>query len=253
MEIHAYTGPMVPRRDEDFARWLEQFSGIIAKDAARFMMVQCEAEVLVRYAKKFRNALRIATTIDTRNPVTVLEKNQTRTECEQLFRAVAAQIKANDGISNSDKINLNVRPKRLSWSAIPAPVSSPVVWVVNPLNGGHLMQYRDSEDFAVTSRKAKPYGVIRMEMRIALTRPENGEQPRLEETTEVLSTTKSPFIIWHEHEDDGKVMTCWGRWVTRTNKTGPWGAPVSMRIAFAGAGNRKRDEDDEEGERRKAA
>ena len=45
------------------------------------------------------------------------------------------------------------------------------------------------------------------------------------------SYTRNPVTVEFDNAADGKVATYFGRWTSQRGTSGPWSAPVSMRIA----------------------
>jgi DNA primase len=48
--------------------------------------------------------------------------------------------------------------------------------------------------------------------------------------------TRTPFEVFHDARDNGRMATYFARWSTRTGLTGPWSIPVGMTVVFVQRG-----------------
>jgi hypothetical protein len=148
-----------------------------------------------------------------------------RKSAESFCRQQARIIKYNDGVSDADKIAIGVRPQNPKRRPIDVPRSSPLLKIVGAASRSHSLHFNDSN--TPTSR-AKPFGAIQLQVFVALA-DTPVRDPELAHYCGGAS--RNGFEVSYEHEDDGKVATYFGRWVSRRGDVGPWSLPVSMRVA----------------------
>lgn len=235
--------PFVPRRDHDFSQWAMSFAQIVSDDPGRYAISPTEAQALTQWAQTFADALRQASEPVTRTQVAVSEKDAARNSTEAFFRNIAALIRVNNGISDSDKIALGIRPRNTSWTHVNVPDTSPLLRIIAATPGMHTLAYADT--FTPTSR-AKPFGAacLHLVMDVSF----DGQPPSLERAKFVGSFTRQPMLVHHVPEHRGRQATYWGRWANRRGEMGPWSLPVSFTIANGGGVGAVSGEGMEEGE-----
>jgi hypothetical protein len=220
------TGPYIPAPDGDFATWLANFEAIVAVDFAALGLTAGQAGDVTTENTAYQAAYTASQDPGTRTPVTVAAKDAARISAEAVVRPIAIQVRNNPGVSDPTKISLGLTVPSFPPVPVPIPTSFPVLDLLNATPGQHKVEYRDSD--TPTSKK-KPYGSINMELWAVI-----GTSPAPDPTGAVFlgGRTKSPFFVDLDPADTGKVITYFARWLTRTNKVGPWSSGVSMTIAF---------------------
>jgi hypothetical protein len=217
--------PYIPASDAGFDAWLINFDAIVAVDFADYGISAPQAAALTSATGDWTTAYAAATNPATRTPVTVADKDAARAAAESLARTLAQIIKSFDppvdpGVLTSLGLTVDSFPP----TPVPEPTTFPVLDILQATPQQHKLQYRDS---LTPETKAKPYGVISMELWVAI-----GTAPAPDPSTAVFiaTQTKSPFFVTHDPADAGKVATYVARWLTRTGKLGPWSSGVSMTI-----------------------
>jgi hypothetical protein len=220
--------PYIPRADGEFRDWLNQFANTIAREPWAVMLMPADAEKLVEMARQYEAAYVKVRAGGHGPPAAVAEKNRIRREAWSTVRPIAMLIKRNAGIDNALKIELGIHPDHRCQSPIPAPQSAPILAVVEAHNGVHVLRYFDP---AAPSRRAKPYGVVGMQMFVAI-----GDAPARAPAGPGFMTraTRHVFQVPLPPQHQGKTATYFGRWVTQRGLAGPWSAPVSMTIVGVG-------------------
>ncbi len=229
----------IPKSDAGKRDWLDNFSARIAADPARYGLTEADAEILTADAAAFAEAYQVAQRPETRTAPAVAHKDSTRAAAVATARVFAQLIKANRGVDNADKLNLGLRVNDTTRTPVSAPTTAPVLMIVGATGGGvHVLRYADEK---TPSSRRKPAGVATLQL-MAFTTPVGAPTPIVSAGFDpsrggalVGLFTTQPIEVQHEHKDDGGTATYFARWVTRTGKTGPWSAPVSMTIAFGGS------------------
>jgi hypothetical protein len=108
--------------------------------------------------------------------------------------------------------------KTVSWQ-------QPKLTLMYATPGTQVLGYQDS---ARLRSRAKPAGAMCLELRIAIT---DRDDAPLEDARTCALFTKTPMKVHFEPQHNGRAATYYARWRGRNDRTGPWSAPVSMRIA----------------------
>jgi hypothetical protein len=139
---------------------------------------------------------------------------------------LAMQIRQNVGITDENKIAAGVRPLNITRPHIPAPTTIPILNVLFAAPGTHTLEFADSD---TPARKVKPFGALGMQLFVAI-----GATATMDTTLGryLLTAPKNPVFAAFIPDDNGKIATYFGRWITRKGLEGNWSAPAAMTIAF---------------------
>lgn len=215
----------IPDRDADALLWMLAFSSGIAADPAKFELSEADAEAISQAVSEYQEALAVATNKATRTEETVNVKDTKRNAAKTLCRHYAIEIKFNSGISDAEKIAIGVRPVNTDRSPIFCPQTSPILSIIAATPGAHTLRYSDS--FTPDSAK-RPFGAAALQIFGYI----GDEVTDNENLAHLIDTaTRNPVVAVFQPEDDGKMITYFGRWIGRRGDTGPWSLGVSMRIA----------------------
>lgn len=217
--------PYIPARDANALLWMNAFSSGISADPAKFELSEADAETISQAVSEFQEALAVATNEATRTKGTVNTKDTKRNAAETLCRHYAVQIKHNAGISDASKLDIGIRPVNNDRSPIFCPQTSPILSIIAATPGAHTLRYSDS--FTPDSAK-RPFGAAALQLfgYIGDEVTDNVSLAHLIDTA-----TRNPVVAVFQPEDDGKMITYFGKWIGRRGDTGPWSLGVSMRIA----------------------
>jgi hypothetical protein len=215
----------IPDRDADALLWMNAFSSGISADPAKFELSEADAEAISQAVSEYQEALAVATNKATRTEETVNVKDTKRNAAKTLCRHYAIDIKFNSGISDAEKIAIGVRPVNTDRSPVFCPQTSPILSIIAATPGAHTLRYSDS--FTPDSAK-RPFGAAALQIFAYI----GDEITDNENLAHLIDTaTRNPVVAVFQPEDDGKMITYFGRWIGRRGDTGPWSLGVSMRIA----------------------
>lgn len=215
----------IPRRDANALQWMIAFSTGISQNPALYELTEADSESIAQAVQEFQQALAVSTFKATRTEETVNQKNIKRNAATDLCRNYAIGIKYNEGIDDSSKIAIGVRPVNTDRDPIFCPQTSPIVNIIAATPGAHTLRYSDS--FTPDSAK-KPFGAVALQLFGYI----GDEVTDNENLAKLLDTaTRNPVVTAFDPDDDGKMITYFGRWIGRRGDTGPWSLGVSMRIA----------------------
>ena len=204
---------------------MQTFSAALSANPALYMLTGPDAATVASAVGAFDSALTLSSDPNTRTPVNIALKDDTRTAAEQICRQFAILIKFNAGISDPDKIAIGVRPVNPNREPIECPQTSPLLNVIAATPGAHTLRYADS---LTPDSPAKPFGASELQLWVAIgttpvTDPEAGQFYN--------KFTRNPVTVAFSNADNAKLATYFGRWASRRGEVGPWSAPVTLAIA----------------------
>lgn len=214
----------IPTKDADILAWGLNYSTLITADPPRYGVTAGEALVIQTEFDAFSAALTLATDPTTRSPTTVAHKDGTKALFLDDSRALAANIRANRGVTDADKAALGLTIPDPVPTPVPIPTTTCNLTILGATPSLHTIIYKDSN---AALGKAKPYGVIAgLIYRGIATAP-------IEDFTDdniklLQMSTKSPFTTDIPDGVRGKIATYFTQWVTRTGKIGPVAGPFSF-------------------------
>jgi hypothetical protein len=219
--------PYLPPRDQDLRAWAANFDALVNATPGLFGLSPADGVAIHTYVSAYSAALSASTDPATRTGVTITAKDAARAAMLDVVRGYARQVRNNQGVSDAAKLTLGLRLPDLTPTPVPAPATAPVVI---PVAAQPLEQTLRYADVATPDRRAKPSGAAGLELYVAIAAagvvpsgPNDGRFRGL--------VTRQPFAVAFDPADRGKTAWYWGRWTTRTGKTGPWSATAALVIA----------------------
>ena len=218
--------PYIPPKDADLAAWAANFSTLLTASPGTYGLTPTNASTVASAQAAWAAAYALVTSNSTKTPATVSAKNSAKVIMLATVRPLAQQISKNPAVSASDKTAIGVNPNTSVPSPITAPTTAPTLTVQSASSLGHIIRFRDST--ASPSVKAKPYGVIQVQMYGLIS-----ATPVTDPTTMALvgTPTKSPCTITWTSASLGKTAYYAARWVTRTGLVGPWSPIINYVVA----------------------
>lgn len=218
--------PYIPPRNADRATWLDNFATLIAASPATYGLSSADATAISNTNADWQDAYSVMQAGTTRGPMSIAAFDAQNVITLALIRPYAQQIANNAGVSVDDKIALGLNARTNPPAPIAAPTTWPVLSIVSALPLQHVLRARD--DMSSPSVKAKPYGVIAMQLfgmasATAVTDPTT--------LPLVMLTTKVPFAVNLSSADAGKQMYYAAKWYNRNGLVGPYGPIVNFTIA----------------------
>ena len=214
---------VLPALDFDFAEWGTNL-GVFTLANPTFVILPTPAAVAAS-ALAFDVALNIAITPGTRTTPTIAAKDAQRNVSSLIYRDVVRQLVAQfrAGIRTALALNAaGVRVPDLVPTPIAIPVTFPMVAVQSASPGQQILRASDS---ATPDKRAKPYGVIGLQL-------VRGTGPSVPVDGTGLPFvglfTRQPMVVSSPPALIGVAVHYVGRWVTMTGKTGPWSSVVSF-------------------------
>ena len=225
MQYPAY----IPAPDALFATWSTNFSTLLTANPTSYGLVAGDAVAVAAADALFQAAYALAIAPGTRTSGTIADKDTERVNTEAIVRPLAVRIIQNPSVSAMLKTDIGVTVPSVVPTPVPAPTTAPVLILVSAGPLIHTLQYRDS---ATPLVKAKPFGVVSLELSAQLG-TSAGIDP--DAATFLNGYNKTPFQVSWNAPDRGKHATYWGRWMTRSGpagvpQRGPWSTSLDVII-----------------------
>lgn len=221
--------PYIPSTDADFATWLENLAMLIAATPTDYGLVTGDATIISGVNTSFQAAYLLAVNPATRTAPTIADKDAERTAATATVRPYCIQISQNMGVSDALKLGVGVNLPNTARPRIPAPTTQPVLVHAQSNPGVITLRYYD---VTTPLSKAKPFGATGIQIRQIV-----GTAPAVTpDAADYVDTwTKSPNTVTTLSGDIGKILTLWGRWVTKSGPAGvaqfgPWSTALSVGI-----------------------
>jgi hypothetical protein len=141
-----------------------------------------------------------------------------------VVRPLVRRLQASSVVNDAEKASLGI-----TVAQTPAPIGPPTTAPQVSIEcGNRLQQVLRFVDSATPTRKAKPPGVLGVEIwnKVGTTPPSGESDLRF-----VAVDTNAPYVMEFPIADGGKVNYVWMRWVSPTGERGPWSEQAQATIA----------------------
>ena len=220
--------PYLPPKDADFANWLTNFDTLLTANPTDFGLEIADAAAVAAVTTTWDAAYALAIDPPTRTVATVADKDAARASAEAVVRPFAVSISLNSGVTNTNKAAIGVTIPSTTPTPVPPPAAAPALSLQSAIALEQTLAYKDPGAVG----KAKPFGVVGCEIFRAV-----GVAAAVDPAVAVYNATvtKSPFKQGFAAEDQGKIVTYFARWTTRSGpdgvaQKGPWSAPLSLTV-----------------------
>ena len=151
-------------------------------------------------------------------------KDEARAAYVAVIRPLVRRLQAAPQVSDAERAALGITVRQ-EPGPIGPPTTSPVCTIEC---GNRLQQVLRFNDSATPTRKAKPAGVLGVEIwnKVGTTPPAGEADLRF-----VAVDTNAPYVMNFDSADGGKTNYVWMRWVSPTGERGPWGEQAQATIA----------------------
>lgn len=220
--------PYIPARDADFNVWILNFSAVLTAAPTSYGLVAADAVIVSGVKNSWVTAWGLASAPATRTSSTIAAKDAARLSAETIIRPYAVGISLNPAVSNANKTTIGVTVRSTVPTPVPPPITAPILNVQSAIPLQQTLRYSIPD----SAGKYKPSGVIGMEVFrsvgvVAATDPAQASY--------VGTVTKAPFTQGFASEDQGKIVTYFARWATRSgpggvSQPGPWSAPLVLTV-----------------------
>jgi hypothetical protein len=217
----------MPRKDADALAWMQAFSRGLADRPGVFPVTPGEVAAVDESVGRFAAAMAVASDPTRRTTVAVTLKDAARLAAEDACRPIYARIRLDKSVDDTDKIAIGVRPVKTAYARLAAPDTAPILAQGELSWSAYEINYRTSHG---VSGRAKPAGATALQVFRAIG---DGPATSIEQAAYFRSVSRSPMRVEYTSADNGKTATYFARRVTRKGETGPWSAPLSVRVVSA--------------------
>lgn len=224
----------LPRRDRDFLAFALNFNTQIGEDPASFGLSVEDAQAYADAFNSFADVYAQTRSNSARTPMSIMLKDESRASLTQLTRELARIVRAARGVTDAKRMSLGLGAAGPSRRAVPAPTSSPVVWLTAMDSNRVYVRLNDSVE---KDRSGKPTDVASAMIYTAVgdAFPTDAAAWRFQ-----MSTARTRFTIEFNAENaPGTRVWVVACWVNARQQQGPMGKAVSLRLAFGGVQTRQ--------------
>jgi hypothetical protein len=215
----------IPGRETELLAWSRNFSAQISSDPTSVGLSVAQAASYAAAHLAYSTALATATDPTTRTRGAVAAKKDARDFLESQARDLARIVNSFPGITNQQRLDLGLRPRKGTASPIHPPTDAPVMHVI--ATNGRTLQVRLS---AVDSnRRAKPDGAAGASIFSALgpTPPADPAGWRFHGST----TRTRAYVAFDASVPAGSQVWLMASWFNPRSQAGPTSTPITAYIA----------------------
>jgi hypothetical protein len=219
-------GDYIPRKDSQFMLWGNNLAQLVEADPERYGLTIEDADRIALWAKRFADLYVPSEQPQVRTTTLVRAKNNMRRVVEPIYRQYAQRIKKHPGVTEDDLSGLGIHIDDTGKTRIGAPRSAPLLKVKFSASGGHIIHYSDENS---PSPRRKPPGAVLIQIYAAVG-PRGLPQRR---AVHIGDFGRQPIRIDRSMlpKVPGRVVTYFGRWVTRRGLKGPWSEGKMIPLA----------------------
>lgn len=218
----------MPRADGDFNSWVQNFfvkvtdfysnqgidpGPLVALDDAR---IEWEKAVTANLAAQ---ALAEST---------AQRKRTARSVLDAVARPIVAFVQTYPATTNADRAMMAITPKLAGGTPVPTPATRPVARLESGQRLRHELRIVDE---ATPTRKAKPAGVLGVEVWRALTAPYEPSPGPGDAYRFLGLNTRGVLTTFFDTGDAGKTAHYCMRWTSTRGEKGPWSEVISATVA----------------------
>jgi hypothetical protein len=155
-------------------------------------------------------------------------KDASRARIESLARPIAAYVQALPITTNADRATMGLTLRGRARVKGGGPTTAPIALVKE---GGRLTHELRLVDSATPTRRARPKGIARAEVFVALAPPLSPPPNNLDEYRYVGSVTDGTTTLTFKIDQGGLQAHYIARWISTSGETGGWSETASATVA----------------------
>lgn len=214
----------IPGPDANFQAWQANFVAYANANLAALGLVAADMTPVTLAQTAWNVAFPAHVTAAAAAKAAKQTKDDARASYVALIRPLVRRLQASSVVSDAEKASLGI-----TVAATPGPIGPPTTAPICSIEcGNRLQQTLRFVDSATPTRKAKPAGVLGVEIWNKV----GGEPPASEADLRFVAVdTNAPYVMSFPVEDGGKTNYVWLRWVSPTGERGPWSEQAQATIA----------------------
>lgn len=214
----------LPGPDADYQAWVANFVTYANANLASLGLVAADMTPVTTGQTAFTTGFTAHVTAVAAAKAAKQVKDDNRAALTAAIRPLVRRLQASTVVNDGERASLGINVR-----ATPGPIGPPTTSPICSIEcGARLQQTLRFVDSATPTRKAKPAGVLGVEIwnKVGTTPPVNESELRF-----VAVDTSAPFVMDFDLADGGKTNYVWMRWVSPTGERGPWGEQSQATIA----------------------
>lgn len=217
----------IPRPDAEFLPWEQNFVLYASNNLADIGLAVGDLQDVTTAKAAWEAALADVQAKTAALTEAVQLKTDTRATFDAAIRVVVNKIQASPLTSDEERAALGITVRDKTKSPVPVPGTRPVAVVDASQRLRHEIGFADE---GTPTKKAKPAGVMGVEIRMAITAAGTGAPADPAAYTFVAMDTATPYVLDHAGADAGKTAHYILRWVNTRGEKGPWSETVAATI-----------------------
>lgn len=214
----------IPGPDANFQAWQTNFVSYANANLAALGLVAGDMTPVTTAQTAWQTAFPAHVAAANAAKAAKQTKDEARSAFVSTIRPLVKRLQASSVVTDAEKAALGI-----TVAATPSPIGPPTTSPICSIEcGQRLQQTLRFVDSATPTRKAKPAGVLGVEIwnKVGTTPPAGEADLRF-----VAVDTNAPFIMSFDAADGGKTNYVWMRWVSPTGERGPWSEQAQATIA----------------------
>ena len=218
----------IPRPDGSFDAWASQYCGAIKAWWGDHGLESSDLEPLLNAAAAWQKAYPAHIAAQAAAEGARQAKDAARAAREKEVRPVTNFVQGYPKTTNADRAEMGITVRDTSPSPAPAPSSRPLALVESGQRLTHQLRLVDE---STPTRRARPKGVQRAEVFVALTPPGSPAPTNPSDYRYIGSVTRGETSLSFESDKGGMQAHYLSRWVSTSGATGPWSDTASATVA----------------------
>lgn len=218
----------IPRPDGTFSAWAEQYVSAVVEWWTAHGMDVAELAALKAALDDWNAAYPAHVAAQSAAEGARQAKDAARAALEQQVRPVTNFVQAWGGTTNADRAAIGISVRGGPALRAGSPTTAPVAVVDSTQRLTHQLRLVDE---STPTRRARPRGVQRAEVFVALTPPGHPAPTNPGDYRYTGSVTRGQTTLSFEPSKGGMQAHYLSRWVSTTGATGPWSETASATVA----------------------
>ena len=218
----------IPRPDGNFSAWAQHYYDAVEKWWSVNGFDDSELEPLKQALSAWLAAYPAHIAAQAAAEGARQAKDAARAALEKQVRPVTNFVQGWPKTTNADRAEMGITVRDASPTPAPAPSSRPLALVESGQRLTHQLRLVDE---STPTRRARPKGVQRAEVFVALTSPGQPAPANPGDYRYLGSVTRGETTLSFESDKGGMQAHYLSRWVSTSGATGPWSETSSATVA----------------------
>ena len=214
----------IPNSDADFHTWLHNFQNYATANLAPLGLTTADQTALQNVITAWEAAYNAHAAAQAAAQSARQAKDDSRDEAEAVLRPMSGQLQARTEVTDAQRLALGLPVRSTTRRASSTPTTRPVAQIDTSQRLRHTISWTD--ELTPTTR-ARPDGVSGCEIFSKVGEPAPVDP---EELKYLALDTATPYIVFFDGSDAGKIAYYMLRWVSTRGERGPWSHTVSATI-----------------------